>query len=39
MYKEKKTQTAVAEGQYVTTRDSSMEDLDEEITKLRYGPA
>jgi len=35
MYKEKKHQTAVAEGQYVTTRDSSMEDLDDEIMKLR----
>lgn len=37
MYKEKKDQTAVAEGQYVATRDSSLADLDEEITKLRNG--
>jgi len=35
MYKEKKDQTAVAQGQYVATRDSSLTDLDEEITKLR----
>jgi hypothetical protein len=35
MIKEKKDQTAVAEGQYVTSRDSSMADLDGEITKLR----
>lgn len=35
MYKEKKDQTAVAEGQYVATRDSSLTDLDDEITKLR----
>jgi len=35
MIKEKKDQTAVAEGQYVATRDSSMHDLDEEIHKLR----
>jgi len=35
MIKEKKDQTAVAQGQYVTSRDSSMKDLDEEISKLR----
>jgi len=36
MIKEKKDQTAVADGQYVATRDSNLQDLDEEITKLRY---
>jgi hypothetical protein len=35
MYKEKKDQTAVAKGQYVSSRDSNLQDIDEEIMELR----
>lgn len=38
MFKEKRHQDAVAEGQYIASRDIShdKEKLDEEITKLRF---
>jgi len=35
MHKEKKDQMAMAQGQYVASRDSNLHELDEEITKLR----
>jgi len=35
MHKEKKDQTAVAQGQYVAARDPNLQEIDEEILKLR----